>query len=117
MDVRFRLFCSKNAASELFSKPSPRCTSDAINVSRRCNLEKRCPLTLLQYHPVFIPKTLTTLFLKDSVDNTDFHGFSFTGGKNLQNSLANDGKVDNLLCDRFISVNAASRCMNKDLGI
>jgi hypothetical protein len=33
---------------------------------------------------VFIPKTLTTLFLKDSVDNTDFHGFSLTGGKNLQ---------------------------------
>ena len=33
---------------------------------------------------VFIPKTLTTLFLKDSVDNTNFHGFSLTGGKNLQ---------------------------------
>jgi Leucine-rich repeat (LRR) protein len=28
MDVRFKLFCSKNAASELFFKPSPRCTSD-----------------------------------------------------------------------------------------
>jgi hypothetical protein len=32
-------------------------------------------------------------------------------------SLANDGKVDKLLCDRFNSVNAASRCINKDLGI
>jgi hypothetical protein len=34
---------------------------------------------------VCIPKTLTTLFLKDSAHSkTTFYGFSFTGGKNLQ---------------------------------
>jgi hypothetical protein len=32
-------------------------------------------------------------------------------------SLPTDGKVDNLLCDIINSVNAASRCINKDLGI
>ena len=52
MDVRFRLFCSKNAASELFFKPSPRCTSDVINVSRRGNFDKRSPFILLRYHRV-----------------------------------------------------------------
>ena len=31
-----------------------------------------------------IPKTLTTFFIKDSVYNTDFCGFSFVGGENLQ---------------------------------
>jgi hypothetical protein len=34
---------------------------------------------------ICIPKTLTTLFLKDSAHSkTTFYGFSFRGGKNLQ---------------------------------
>ena len=33
---------------------------------------------------ITLPNTLTTLFLKDSVYITDFHGLSFVGGQNLQ---------------------------------
>jgi Leucine-rich repeat (LRR) protein len=33
---------------------------------------------------ITLPKTLTTLFFKDSADLTNFYGFSFVQGKNLQ---------------------------------
>ena len=69
MYVRFRLCCSKYAASELLFKPSPRCASDAINVYRRGNFDK--DVHLLYYNIILSYPDISNLQRQQFEMNTN----------------------------------------------